>query len=299
MRILCTFPGKYGDILWALPTIRALSRRVGEPIDLAVAADFGSICPLIGAQPYIAQCFSLLSWLTQDTAPISPRVPKVVLQAPEDYDAVFHLGYRAWPTRPLPYETLDCLNEACSKIPWKPTGDYLGLRWLQMLDEELALDEPWITIPPRSLLHDGIAIGFTDEYFELKFGLVQLIGLNMPPPAVPIIRAGSSPRWDTEGRVVGHKSWEESAAIIRDSAVFLGCCSALHVLAVAVGTQVVLMEPQPMRHHPIFYPLGQDGPQVTLVKGIDGMPTHDARHVRDTIHQVLTSRQEITNARHD
>ena len=31
MTILCTFPGKHGDLLWALPTVRAISEPEPDP----------------------------------------------------------------------------------------------------------------------------------------------------------------------------------------------------------------------------------------------------------------------------
>jgi hypothetical protein len=72
--------------------------------------------------------------------------------------------------------------------------------------------------------------------------------------------------------------------------VFLGDCSAWHVLAMAMGIPVVLVEPLEARWNPIFYPLGMDGPQVTMVRGNDGNPTFDARHVADALTRALASR---------
>ena len=69
-------------------------------------------------------------------------------------------------------------------------------------------------------------------------------------------------------------NWKEAAVIIV-------------VLAVALGVPAVIVEPNPMRHNPIFWPLGMDGPQVTCVKGGDGKPTHDARHTADVLREKL------------
>lgn len=291
VRILVTFPGRYGDLLWALPAIRALSRRVGGPIDLVVATPFANLCPLIAAQPYIGHCVAINEWETQDTAPISPRVPPTGFMVPmgsgawpaqtQDggwkgvYNHVFHLGYRAWPKRPLPFETLDCLNEQL-------------VHHATITDEDLCLSKPWITVGAGGPTE--IAIGFTDEHFELKVGLVTLLARL---PYSQLVLASPRSRWQVERPSGSYPlqvgTWEESAASLRNADVALCCCSALHVLAVAVGTPVVVMEPEPMRHHPIFYPLGWDGPQVTIVKGNDGKPTFDARHVADTLERVLNA----------
>jgi hypothetical protein len=290
VNILCTFPGKHGDLLWALPAIRALARRLGEAVDLAIPRTYGSLSALLRPQSYLGQVIELADWIVQDTAPLTPTIPpSLPAFGGGDYDQVFHLGYRDWPKRPLPYETLDCLNARAAEDPWSNVNT-LSLRWQRLPDYALDLQTPWITVPP----HDNLSnfsypwcYGFTDEYFELKYGLVELLQMKPAPwpGRVPPLCVGANHRWTTEAGETP-MAWLESAAVIQQSQAFLGDCSALHVLAVAIGTPVILMEPQVMRHQGIFYPVGTDGPQVRLVKGIDGQPTWDARHVKDALLQV-------------
>ena len=82
----------------------------------------------------------------------------------------------------------------------------------------------------------------------------------------------------------------EATAWIAGAKVLLTDCSALHVLAVALGIPTVIVEPMEARWNTIFYPLGFDGPQVTIVKGLDGQPTFDARHVTETLSKVINGR---------
>lgn len=280
--ILCTFPGKYGDLLWALPTIRAISRRIGEPVDLWVAQPFGSITPLLSQQPYLGMVVAIDDWEVQNTAPISPRAPRILDALPTRYDRVLNLGYRGWPLPTVVEHT------------WE-TAQMEGFP-LELA--ELCLTEPWITCrKPLEPYFWPWMYGFTDEYFELKYGLVRLLegewkasilgGLTarrMPP-----IYVGDNPRWRREAGEAG-TSWIETVEMITHAGAFLSDCSALHVLAVACGVPVVLVEPQAMRHNPVFYPLGTTGPQVTLVTGGDGLPTFDARHVRETLTRVAAAR---------
>ncbi len=258
--ILCTHPGKFGDLLWALPTIRALAEAYQGPIDLQIPAALGSIAELLIAQPYIGAVRVDDRWVVQDTAPASPREPPGILAAA---DRVCHLGYAGWPG-PTLAEDVYLRVEQDRKGAGEP-------RWaLPPLD----LGRPWITVdPPGDPLND-LAIGFTDEWFELKYGVVKLA---VPRP-VRTMNLSTSPRWEAEGGVLG-MDWLEAAEEIAASRVFLGCCSALHVLAVALGTPVVIMEPNPQRHHPTFYPLGMTGRGVEVVMGNDGRPTFDARAV--------------------
>jgi hypothetical protein len=277
--ILCTFPGKFGDLLWALPTLRALARRTGEAIDLLTSADMASICPLIAQQGYIGHAYSDPNWIrvhvdTQDRLP-----PNGSPTPPHRYDHIFHLGYRGWPQRALPFETLDTFNHQQRVFDQA------------FADADLDLGTPWIQVPHHS--HVYVSVGFSDEHFELKYGLWELLTEKLRWTSTLGGNWGSvsgcpGSRWREEG---GHtcESWERAAWTISNSSVFLGCNSGLHVLACAIGKPVVMMEPSEARWNPIFFPLGTTGPQVTLVLGNDGKPTWDARHVADTLQRVLTS----------
>jgi hypothetical protein len=243
-----------------------------------VGSHYGSICRLVGVQSYISNCFPDPTWVVQDTAPASPRVPAWPAAEIADfggYDLILHLGYRGWPLPDVCRHTLETANKEL-----EPYGVFPPLK-----EAELCLNEPWIA-GKTALDRDAstIVYGFTDEYFELKFGLVTLLGRNFLLQPV-----GNSPRWNATGQ---HSlDWAESLMFLQSAGVFLGDCSALHVLAVACGIPVVLMEPQPMRHNAVFYPLGDSGPQVWLVRGLDGKPTWDARHVKDAIVHALTRNQ--------
>lgn len=296
--IVCTFPGKYGDLLWALPTVRAISRRVGAPVHLRVSAGIASIVPLLQQQPYLASVKAYLDWTTENTAPISPRVPSA--REHEVGTVVLNLGYRGWPTPNVVEHTRLTANDEASGYAWLPAEghDYLGLRWDPIRPEDLALGDPWITCDkPLEPYFWPWMYGFTDEYFELKYGLVRLLEGEwtasilggMSARRMPPICLGDNPRWRREAGETG-TNWIETVEMITHAGAFLSDCSALHVLAVACGVPVVLVEPQAMRHNPVFYPLGTTGPQVTLVTGGDGLPTFDARHVRETLTRVAAAR---------
>jgi len=279
VRVLCTFPGKYGDILWALPAIRALSRRLGEPVDLTIAGAYGSLKPLLELQPYLGRVEAAAWWEVRDTAPMTPRVPPSSQTQEWDYDLVLHLGYRGWPQRPLPYETLDCLNAEAE--PYNVCG------YLQ--DERLELNDPWITLPAErefsNYRHDDVTVGFSDEHFELKAGLVDLLSHWVSLG----VCVSQNSRWLGEWSVADEgpgMSWVDEASLIQTGKVFVGCCSALHVLAAGLGKQMVIVEPAEARWNEIFWPLGKTG-RVELLLGGDGRPTVDARHLRDAVYKKL------------
>jgi hypothetical protein len=293
MRILTTFPGKFGDLLWALPTVRALSEAYGVPVDLQIAGDYERIAGLIERQEYIDHVWADHTWAVQQTAPISPRTPP---RLPDDsgftgkaYDRVYHLGYKGWPSRPLPFQVE---AEAWRQFDQLERGGDSQGSGHDLRLPEIDLNRRWIRPPAWALSRHGLAIGFTDEHFELKYGLHWLLYQRWPTLSINV---SSSPRWQSEGGR-GAIGWDTAACWIESADIFVGCCSALHVLARAMGKPVILLEPAPERHHPIFYPQGTDGPQVTLVKGLDGKPTFDARHLIDAIDKrlrTITPAQEL------
>lgn len=289
MSVLVTFPGKFGDLLWAMPTVRALSRRMQEPVQLLIAEQFGGLAPVLREQEYIQRVTVDPDWKVQDTAPISPRIPPEHGQNVA-FDRVLHLGYRGWPDPDVVMHTRDTANAQLWPDP------------IQVRD--LALDASWIQYPRSFELAEthrcDLAIAFTDEHFELKLGVAMLVvqRLGLEPNRVKVIFPPGS-RWDKEvphsGALFGGAlDWRGYASIVNDARVVLADCSAAHVLAVAMGKPVVLMEPNEHRWNQVFYPLGKTGPQVTLVLGGDGHPTWDSRHTAETVLQVLE--QEKTNA---
>ena len=265
MRVLCSMPGKFGDILWALPTCRALAEVAGEPVDFLTSYDYRALCPLLSQQPYIREATWMKDWRVLDTAPMTPRCPPTDMLGFSNgsaHDRVIHLGYLEWPTTTLPY------------YMWQTTL----MQWGKDLPYP-DLETPWITVVDPFEAWD-VTAGFTDEWFELKYGIVNLL-----TPQVDLAYACGSPRWASEGRV-HNLPWHTAATQIVHGRIFFGDCSALHVLACALGKRCVIMEPAEARWNSIFYPYGTTG-RVRLVTGNDGKPTFDSRHCVDAIKEAL------------
>lgn len=206
---------------------------------------------------------------------MTPRVPPNREDVISPYDRVFHLGYEGWPTPDLPQDVWHRFVRTAHAYGDKTTV------WLD-------LDRPWITDGLLPLRPIDLAIGFSDEHFELKLGICWALQRH----GCDWVNVSGGPRWKEETGLTVRADWVTAASWIKQAQVFLGCCSALHVLAVAVGTPAVVMEPNPDRLNDVFWPLGKTGPQVTQVLGGDGRWTWDARHVRETIERVRTERTE-------
>lgn len=291
-KILATFPGKHGDLLWALPTVRALSTTYGMPIDLLVSAAYGSLAPVIERQDYIGRVIVDPDWVVQDTAPMTPRTPPHADRWIDEYAQVFHLGYVGWPGPTLPEDVYHRVADVHRRI----IGTDLA---------PLDLQRPWITAKTYGLPAQDLAIGFSDEHFELKRGIAECLTdrflhmrnraraqaedrTDLPHPMALVNVAGPGSRWSRECYAFNQDGWvwEAVARWIAASRVFVGCCSALHVLAVAIGVPAVIVEPNVHRLQEVFWPLGFDGERVQIVRGGDGLPTVDARHTAEAIEAV-------------
>lgn len=275
MKLLCTMPGKYGDILWSLLTCRALAEITGDPIDLTVSGKYGddSFCRLLQDQPYIATVSADPAWIIEERglAPMNWEPPQV----PPGYDTVIHLGYRGWPARGLPFFIQEQVLRGYPALELggiNPTVHWIEIPGTQRQD--------WWTNRKAA----RIAVGFSDDWFELKYGVYHL--LDMHSVGWQVLSVANSPRWNEEGGA-GSFNWREASEVIQQADLLVACNSALHVLGVALGTPVVILEPSEARHNPIFWPLGQEGPQVWGVRGGDGKLTFDARALCQKVEQVL------------
>lgn len=221
MSVACTFPGKYGDLLWSLPTVRAIAALYAQPVDLWVMPAFASICPLLELQPYIRNAYGLPGWNYIDDAcgarPLEhPPIP--------GYSHVFDLGYKSWPDRPL-----------VEFIAWQagidPSGNPLPF-----------IDPPFVTA------NDDDPCG-ADPFVTLSFIFPQKVDIFWKPLAAEIERrTGKAPR----AVYVPDLPWAPAAQAIKASNLFIGDRSANYVLAHGLGKPILTYETDSGRHNPIF-----------------------------------------------
>ena len=273
MKVLCTAPGKFGDILWALPTVRALAGAAGEPVDICLSKSYGAepFRELIAGADYVGTVWVDPDWIiTREGTPMQPRHPP---RLDDSQGRIIELSYQRWPLNALPVDTyLSVVGQWGAELP------------------KLDLQTPWLSINgPRQGPPHQIVVGFTDEWFELKVGLVRLLEQNLfPGEMTGYITCAPGSRWTTENAREAD-TWLEAAQRIADAQLFLGDCSALHILAYALGKSCILVEPSEARHNFIFWPFGMDGPRIRCVKGNDGKPTFDARHTVDALRGALNA----------
>ena len=275
-KVLATMPGRHGDILWALPTLRSIAQATGEKPWLMISGKYQAIGPVVAAQPYIEDVVIDRHWKVRETAPITPAEPDELV-LPEKADVIIHLGYQRWPLEPsLPEEIL-----------WNAE------RQLGVALPDLDLHRPWIQAETLSGgLAPILAVAFTDEWAELKMGVLAAVlaaGIKelYPEDCDLVAKAGSRVirEWDF-GLGVQDGPFKEAAICLNSAKVVLTCNSALWVLAAGLGRPIVMVEPNADRHNKVFLPKEW---AHCMVLGGDGRPTFDARAVVEAVERAQAS----------
>jgi hypothetical protein len=225
MRVLCTFSGKFGDILWSLPTARDIAIREGESrVDFAMMPTYKSLVSLLHAQPYIRNAFVIEDWLcvhsNHGDQPWEP--PKDV---EESYDKVYHLGYRGHPG----------IN-----APGMPLIDFIAWQQGIKLSDPvpfIEVDETYYKLitfdfPSRPY----VAYSFNNMYESEKNKFWRLLQDKLAHTNLGYVDTSKLP-------------WLEAAAVTRRSLAYVGCRSSNWVLAIAMGKEPIIeFEPHPARN---------------------------------------------------
>jgi len=91
MRILATFPGKIGDLIYTLPAISKLQIHFGCRIDYQISAYCKPALKLLKTQSYIGDVIIDESYRIMHT---KYGCQPYKMNEPEGYDHIFHLGFR-------------------------------------------------------------------------------------------------------------------------------------------------------------------------------------------------------------
>jgi hypothetical protein len=233
MRILTTFSGRHGDILWSLPTVRAICKSLipfSANVDLYPEMHFGimpayrSLLPLLNAQSYIDKAFVIENWecVGSPCGDQPWKAPFHILvdgtyYATEDpvegrelyYNKVYHLTYRTHPTKD------------------QPLIDFIASQQGIVLKDPI----PFLSLPEHNFKgvdHPLISYAFNESMMDLKEKQIQFFKDNLP---------------DFGFIDVSKVPWLDAAAITNKSVCFIGCRSANYVLACGLGKRVFVYEP--------------------------------------------------------
>lgn len=233
--VLCTFSGNNGDILWSFPTLLALHERLGTKVDFCCMGQCEGILPIVQRQSYIDKAFAAHTWTsTNDLHGLQPWYPPRDIE--RGYDRVFHLTYKVHPMTSPSMTLIDFI------------ADQQGLKLKDPLPF-IETDE-W---KRDAMAPPDVAIGFNkhDEALKQRF----MARLRVVAPEVGFFDVTQLP-------------WTEASSFIKAAVGFVGCRSALNVIAHGVKQDnIFIYETHPDRH--------QDG----RMGSVFGCPYHAERTV--------------------
>lgn len=227
-RHLCTFSGKYGDILWSLATVKRLSWLFSEKMDFACMPQYSSLLPLIAQQSYIKNAYVIPNWILMHSnygdQPWNPPdhmaciqtagVDRGGFQCKAGYDMCWHLGYRQHPGRTMGGQELQLIDYDAWQQATALSPDPLPF----IETQPVISDEPYI------------AVAFNTMYDQLK----KVFYDNLESKSLL--------------KDVSQEPWTRAAALIAGAAGFVGCRSANYVIAHGVKQSIFTYEPHPARN---------------------------------------------------
>lgn len=211
---LVTMSGRYGDILWSLPTAKRIAEQVGHTVDFCCMPQYESLLPLLAVQRYIAKAFVLPNWICQGS-PFGDQ-PWEAPVAELGYQRVFHLTYRYHP-----------VNETLADFIARQQHIQLGDTWLPFLSVE-------DVVRSRGAV---VAVGFNPDGQEQKLTLVNHLREHLV---------------DVHFVDCSTLTWLQAAWAISQCKFFLGCRSSLAVVAHGFAKRCLIYEPNAARRPWIF-----------------------------------------------
>jgi len=221
-KVLCTFPGKFGDILWSLATAQHISIACNQPVDFACMPQYLSLVGLLQEQPYIDKAFVINDWLCQHSnygdQPWNPPA-----QVAEGYEHCYHLGYRTHPSRVLGGPDIQLIDFIASQHGIKLTSPIPFL----YSTEDTDIQKPYVSF----------SFNMTDHQQKMDFlnTVVRFFQYNRPVEKLSFVDVGSLP-------------WMHALNTIKHSSLFIGCRSSNWVVATGLGKKTLTYETHPERN---------------------------------------------------
>lgn len=268
MKILCTFSGKFGDILWSLATVRQISKNYGVKVDMGVMPSYKALVPLLKRQSYIAKPFTIDNWFCTGS-PAGDQPWEAPLDMLDAYDKVFHLTYRHHPNG----------NQ--------PLIDFIAQQQGLVLDKPVVPFIETVDYPPYPQTY--IAHSFNDMYKEQKDKFMECLSSNLG-------KTGLNSSTQIEFFDITKSTWDWARYGVKYALAFVGCRSSNHVLAHGVGQKnIFIYEPHPHRHAQGTFGSTFTNPHWPEVYGpLNSTPEKEAERAAQQIKEWLTEKENTS-----
>jgi hypothetical protein len=217
-KVLCTFSGKFGDILWSLPTAREIARKYFEPVDFEIMPAYESLTELITNQDYINCCSVNQGWHCEGSPHgDQPWLPQNHESLEHMYEHIYHLTYKSHPGI---------------------GGEYLPL--VDFIAKQAGFPFVNNPIPFIDINTDNI----DDEFMHVAYAFNNDYKSEKDIFLETVIRSVNTKFVD-----VSKLSWQRAAEVIHTAIAFIGCRSSNWVIANGLGHRnIFIYEPNPARN---------------------------------------------------
>lgn len=219
-RVLVTFPGKFGDILWSLATAKHIANVYQTKVDFGIMPQYHTLLLFLSQQEYIKKVFTIDDWECTGS-PHGDQPWSAPARLEQEYDHTYHLGYRGHPSALIGGPNVQLIDFIAMQHGFKLLPPVLP--FMIALDG-FALDR---------VRKPYVAYAFNEYMYEHKLSFLNL--LRSRTQDVNYVDVGSLP-------------WSISAATIKHSALFLGCRSSNWVIANGLNKPILTFEPHPERN---------------------------------------------------
>ena len=244
-KFLCTFSGKYGDILWSLATAKYIAEKVvSQSVDFAVMPYYQNLLPLLAEQPYLDNVFIVPDWLRTHSnhgdqpwePPHLKRMTPMVGDGWSEYERAWHLTYRAHPgisAPAMPLIDFIAYQQGIAFNGWNP----VPFIEVSELAEELTTPVHFSTGQMPQVIAEKrlVTYSFNEQYADAKKMFFEELWSKAQGSGLEFFN-------------VSEVSWKEAAWIIKKALTHVGCRSACWVIANGVGQSILTYEPHPARH---------------------------------------------------
>jgi SAM-dependent methyltransferase len=198
-KLAMTHPGKMGDVIYTLPTIRWLCEKYNRKADFWTSSYCAPLKRLFEHQPYIDKLFVSPSYVVQNFC-CGGQPWMVPVPNPQQYHEVFQLGFRTFPNN---------IPDYIANLVGGPAGLPIKYEYPDIP----TLDEPYVVIAPRGEHRWAPLIGNLAK----KCQIVQL--------------GSAADKVTSQGIDKTGLDFLETTTWIAKSKAFIGCQSSQLVLA--------------------------------------------------------------------
>src|SRR6266481_2399370 len=223
-KVLTSFSGKFGDILWSLATVKHISDVYKEKVDFACMPEYKSLLGLIEDQPYISKVFVVTDWACMGS-PHGDQPWQPPDHVSKGYQHAYHLGYRSHPSHLLGGPNAQLIDFIANQQGLKLVDPVVPFLFTKGVYDHIK--KPYVSYAFNQMYHEEKMLFLNKLIYELqKSGQVtDLLFVD-----------------------VDKFPWIMAADVIQNSIMFIGCRSANYVIAHGLGKNILSFEPHPERN---------------------------------------------------